>query len=114
MQKLLTRLPKFKIKSKIPPSLPQTPGIYIFFNNLKVIYIGKAINLKRRISSYFDLKLEAKTARIVKEANFISYIKVASELEALLLSRIRDEAHRFARRYHHHLISKVYKNEIPA
>ena len=33
--------------------VPQTPGIYKFFADNKIIYIGKAINLKKRVSSYF-------------------------------------------------------------
>jgi excinuclease ABC subunit C len=47
--------------------------------------VGKAINLKRRVSSYFDLNLEIKTARMISEATHLSYIQVGSELEALLL-----------------------------
>lgn len=57
----------------------------MFFKKRVPIYIGKAINLKRRISSYFDLELETKTARMVRAADEISFIQVDSELEALLL-----------------------------
>ena len=85
MQDLLEKLPKIKIVPETKRELPQTPGIYIFFNDLVPIYIGKAVNLKRRISSYFDLELEPKTARMINEANYLSYIKVTSELESLLL-----------------------------
>lgn len=49
------------------------------------IYIGKALNLKRRVSSYFDLELEVKTARMIHEAQELSFVQVGSELEALLL-----------------------------
>jgi len=85
MQKLLEKLPKINIRHKAPKDLPQTPGIYVFFKSLKPIYIGKAVNLKRRILSYFDLELEPKTARMIAEADFVSYIRVTNELEALLL-----------------------------
>ena len=38
--------------------VPQTPGIYKFFADNKIIYIGKAINLKRRVSSYFGSSVQ--------------------------------------------------------
>ena len=40
--------------------VPNTPGVYKFFNNHEIIYIGKAKNLKKRVSSYFGnhLKIE--------------------------------------------------------
>jgi excinuclease ABC subunit C len=85
MEKLLEGLPKIKITHNFYKELPETPGIYVYFKDKKVIYVGKAINLKRRISSYFDLDLETKTARMISEATNLSYIKVTSELEALLL-----------------------------
>jgi excinuclease ABC subunit C len=91
MQKLLENLPKITIRriEGLRPdffkSLPETAGIYCYFNQGKVIYVGKAINLKRRVTSYFDLDLEVKTARMISEATDISFIQVGSELEALLL-----------------------------
>ncbi len=91
MQKYLEDLPKIEIikqateKPGLTKHLPETPGIYSFFDNEKVIYIGKAINIKRRVASYFDLDLDTKTDRMVTEAKFLSFIQVTSELEALLL-----------------------------
>jgi len=85
MTDLLKKLPKLKISPKIYRELPENAGIYVFFNKSLPIYIGKAINLKRRVSSYFDLDLGIKTSRMVKEAQTLSFIKVSSELEALLL-----------------------------
>ena len=85
MQDYLRKLPKIKITSELRKDLPETPGVYIFFSQTKPIYIGKAINLKRRVSSYFDLHLEPKTAGMVKNAEELSFIKVSSELESLLL-----------------------------
>jgi len=85
MQNLLTRLPKIRITSKIYLDLPESPGVYIYFKNNLPIYVGKAINLKRRISSYFAFNLEPKTKRLMDDAEYISYIKVSSEFEALLL-----------------------------
>jgi excinuclease ABC subunit C len=90
MQKLLESLPKIQLRqtrgsrSVSPKGLPETAGIYVFFKEAMPIYIGKAINLKRRVSSYFDLDLEVKTARMIAESTHISFIQVSSELEALL------------------------------
>ena len=85
MFKKLQTLAKIPIQDEFYRKLPQTPGIYIFWKKNTPIYIGKAVNLKNRISSYFSLKLEPKTSKMISEADFLSYIKVASELEALLL-----------------------------
>ena len=66
--------------------VPQTPGVYIFRDdNGKPLYVGKAKNLKSRLSSYLAKTLRAKTKNMVSEPNQISYIEVSSELEALLL-----------------------------
>ena len=85
MGNLVEKLRKIPITPKFYKTLPESPGVYVYFYDEKPIYIGKAVNLKRRVSSYFDIDLEPKTARMISEANFFSYIKVTSELEALLL-----------------------------
>lgn len=85
MEKLLENLPKLPSEVSTAKTLPESAGIYAFFRNTTPIYIGKAINLKRRVSSYFDLHLEPKTEAMVSESKTISYIQVTSELEALLL-----------------------------
>lgn len=85
MQKLLESLPKILITPDFYRQIPETAGVYSYFHNGNVIYVGKAINLKKRISSYFDLDLDIKTARMISEATHLSYIQVDSELEALLL-----------------------------
>ncbi len=70
--------------------LPKNPGVYIF-KDLRgtVIYVGKAINLKNRISSYFSSSAEKswKTASIKLSVEKIDYIVCLSEREALLLER---------------------------
>ncbi|OGM87659.1 hypothetical protein A2594_01265 [Candidatus Woesebacteria bacterium RIFOXYD1_FULL_41_28] len=78
-------LPKTKLSPRFYLDLPENPGVYIYFKDKTPIYIGKAINLKKRVASYFRLTLEVKTKRMIEEADAISYIKVVSELEALLL-----------------------------
>lgn len=66
--------------------LPQTPGIYQFLSEKKeILYIGKAINLKKRVSSYLSTSLELKTSRLVQRIKFIKIIPVIYEFEALLL-----------------------------
>jgi excinuclease ABC subunit C len=67
--------------------LPQQPGIYQFFDNSEtVIYIGKAKNLKKRVSSYFSKQHEhRKTALLVRNIADIKHMVVASEQDALLL-----------------------------
>lgn len=85
MQKLLEDLGKVPAKRDSAKRFPEGAGIYTFFKGTKPIYIGKAINLKRRVLSYFDLDLEPKTKRMVSEADHLSFILVTNELEALLL-----------------------------
>mgnify|MGYP001335231410 CR=1 FL=1 len=85
MTDLLKKLTIIRIVPDFHKTLPESAGIYVFIKEGSPIYIGKAINLRRRVSSYFDLDLEVKTARMIKEAREFSYIQVTSELEALLL-----------------------------
>ncbi|MFI5241082.1 MAG: UvrB/UvrC motif-containing protein [Microgenomates group bacterium] len=85
MENPITKLKKIPKTEKVYKFFPETPGIYIFWQKGAAIYIGKAINLQRRVSSYFDINLEVKTNRMVAEADSLSFIKVTSELEALLL-----------------------------
>lgn len=68
--------------------LPQLPGVYLYKDaENKVIYVGKARNLKKRVASYFkkDLLTGEKTKRLIKESDQIDYIVTESEMEALLL-----------------------------
>ena len=68
-------------------TLPQEPGVYQYFDkNDLIIYIGKAINLKRRVSSYFNKTHDSNKTRIlVKNIVRIEHIVVESEMDALLL-----------------------------
>lgn len=69
-------------------SLPDLPGVYKYYNNdLELIYVGKAKNLKKRVSSYFvkGTGLNYKTKRMVKEIQKIEITIVENELDALLL-----------------------------
>ena len=67
--------------------LPDKPGVYQYFNEKgAIIYVGKAKNLKKRVTSYFSKTLENnKTRLLVKAICDIQYIVVDTELDALLL-----------------------------
>lgn len=70
---------------KVKNEFPETPGVYIFKSSGKIIYIGKAKNLKKRVLSYFNKNAGSKAEKIVNEADELDYIVVNSEREALLL-----------------------------
>lgn len=68
--------------------MPQTPGVYLMHDSHDdVIYVGKAINLKRRVSSYFrqSTKKSLKIQSMVSNVSRFEYILTDSELEALIL-----------------------------
>ncbi|MFI3267090.1 MAG: excinuclease ABC subunit UvrC [Rikenellaceae bacterium] len=67
--------------------LPNNPGVYRFLDsNEVVIYVGKAKNLKKRVSSYFKANVEnRKVAALVRHIKDIKYVVVESESDALLL-----------------------------
>jgi DNA polymerase-3 subunit epsilon len=65
--------------------LPELPGIYIFKNAKdKILYIGKAKSLKRRVRNYFSSNAERKTKKIIRAASKLEHIVTNSELTALL------------------------------
>lgn len=68
-------------------SLPETPGIYQFLDRSgTIIYVGKAKNLKRRVSSYFNRTIEdPKTRILVRHIHDIKHMIVETEIDALLL-----------------------------
>ncbi|WP_299578483.1 excinuclease ABC subunit UvrC [uncultured Sunxiuqinia sp.] len=67
--------------------LPDQPGIYQYFDNTgKIIYVGKAKNLKKRVASYFSKNHEnRKTALLVRAIADIKHLVVETEQDALLL-----------------------------
>lgn len=67
--------------------LPNDPGVYQFYDaEGKILYVGKAKNLKKRVSSYFNKKQEyGKTRVLVKKIREIRHIVVPTESDALLL-----------------------------
>ena len=74
-----------KIKEKLK-LLTTEPGCYLMKDETgKVIYVGKAKNLKRRVSSYFNREHTGKTKALVQNIKNFEYIVTASEVESLLL-----------------------------
>ncbi|MBD5199189.1 MAG: excinuclease ABC subunit C [Bacteroidales bacterium] len=75
-----------ELKEKIS-ILPDTPGVYMYFDSEgKVIYVGKAKNLKRRVSSYFNRTHESlRTNLLVRAIVDMKYIVVPTEQDALNL-----------------------------
>ncbi len=71
----------------IAPALPAVPGIYKYYNeDNQLIYVGKAKNLKKRISSYFNKNITGyKTYELVRRISKIEYTIVNSEQDAFLL-----------------------------
>ncbi|MGB5244685.1 MAG: excinuclease ABC subunit UvrC [Lutimonas sp.] len=68
-------------------SLPEMPGVYQFYDkNRKILYVGKAKDLKKRVSSYFTkAHVNGKTRVLVKKIAHIEHIVVNTEADALLL-----------------------------
>ena len=89
-----------------PPSgtIPATPGSYQFKDREgRVIYVGKAKNLRSRLSNYFQnpRKLPTRTRQMIETADSVEWIQVANEVEALMLefSLIQRHKPRFNVRY---------------
>ena len=69
--------------------VPNTPGVYKFFNNHEIIYIGKAKNLKKRVSSYFGKShKDRKTSQIRFLSDKVETFTTKNEVEALLLEQM--------------------------
>ena len=76
----------FDIKAELK-KLPDSPGVYIMHDKAdNIIYVGKAINLKRRVSSYFQSKPRSpKIEKMISLIDHFEYIMVESEMEAFVL-----------------------------
>jgi excinuclease ABC subunit C len=101
-------LPKSQVEfflraaEKVRTSFPETPGVYLFQDKLgRVIYVGKAKNLRARASHYF-LKAAAedsRTSQLVLEAYDVDYVEADSEVDALLMEArlVKDTQPKFNR-----------------
>lgn len=77
--------------------LPAKPGVYLFKNSRgRVIYVGKAVNLRSRVASYFRESGHEgeKTARLARSIHDLDFIITANELEALLLESTLIKKHK--------------------
>ena len=80
-----------RLPPNLPPEdfdrLPEKPGVYYFYNQVnKVIYVGKAINLKKRVASHFSgHKITSQRQNFLRDIYSISFEICATELMALLL-----------------------------
>ncbi|AWG22129.1 DNA polymerase III subunit epsilon [Flavobacterium faecale] len=83
--------PDQRLPPNLPPEdfeqLPEKPGIYYFYNKLrKVVYVGKAVNLKKRVASHFTgHKITPQRQNFLRDIHAISFEICATELIALLL-----------------------------
>ena len=72
--------------TSILKTIPTSPGVYQYFDESgEIIYVGKAKNLKRRVSSYFNKEQTGKTRLLVSKIADIRFTVVGSEAEAFLL-----------------------------
>ena len=80
---------------KILPSLPKEPGVYRYFDkNGTLLYVGKAKNIRNRVSSYFSGKpANQKTTELVSRVHKIEYTIVPSEADALFLENTLIKKH---------------------
>ena len=82
---MIARTPQIELKLK---NLPTSPGVYIFRSvSDKIIYIGKAKNLRNRVRTYFQAsgRFDPKTERMLSRAVDFDLMVTESEIEALIL-----------------------------
>ncbi|MDE0131675.1 MAG: excinuclease ABC subunit UvrC [bacterium] len=80
-----------------PPSveIPDAPGAYLFRDgHARVIYVGKAKSLRKRVASYFGRELHARTSAMVESAADVDWIVASSEVEAIMLEYSLIKQHR--------------------
>ncbi|MDE0232242.1 MAG: excinuclease ABC subunit UvrC [bacterium] len=80
-----------------PPSveIPDAPGAYLFRDGHgRVIYVGKAKSLRKRVVSYFGRELHARTSAMVESARDVDWIVASSEVEAIMLEYSLIKQHR--------------------
>ena len=87
-------------KLKLTSTLPRGPGVYLFRDDGgRVLYVGKAVNLRRRVRSYFTGDERRKVGQLLRETATIDHVETAGELEAAVLEvrLIHELAPRFNR-----------------
>ncbi len=89
-EKIAAAIGKARVPHNLQPdlisSLPECPGVYVFYGeNSEKLYIGKSINIKKRVMSHFSSSETGKALRIAEEVRDIEVIPTTGELGALLL-----------------------------
>ena len=79
----------------VAKSIPEKPGVYQFYNKEdKIIYVGKAKNLKKRVLSYFQSKKHSKkTLHLINSIHNLKHIVVPTESDALILENTLIKEH---------------------
>jgi DNA polymerase III subunit epsilon len=96
-------LKKGSKEANLPPNLPKeqyealpsNPGVYYFYDEKgKIIYVGKAVNIRKRVLSHFSgTNLSAKRQDFMREIHHVSFESTATELMALILESIEIKKH---------------------
>lgn len=71
-------------KEKIK-NIPDNPGVYLFYKDKELLYVGKATSLKSRVRSYLNPKTSRPIETLINEINIVKYKETESVLEALIL-----------------------------
>ncbi|MFO7710539.1 MAG: excinuclease ABC subunit UvrC [Candidatus Woesearchaeota archaeon] len=75
-------------------NLPNEPGCYLFKDETdRIIYVGKAKNISKRVNSYFQKELDPKTEALVSHIDSVDFIVTRSEVEALILENTLIKRH---------------------
>jgi len=85
-----------------PPSIPDAPGVYLFRDaDGRVIYVGKATSLRKRLTSYWGKPLHPRTEAMMAAADSVEWIVASNEVDALMLeyNLIKEHLPRFNIRY---------------
>ena len=90
----LVTMTQFSLKQQVA-SLPNEPGVYQYYNTAgEIIYVGKAKDLKKRVSSYFRKKVDSrKTKNLVNAIESLKHIVVPTESDALILENTLIKEH---------------------
>jgi excinuclease UvrABC nuclease subunit len=98
-----------------PSNIPEHPGVYRFYNAKdKIIYVGKAKNLKNRLSNYFQANLATKTYRMVHEAVRVDWTIVSTELEALALNLVGSSNINLSTTFNSRMTSPIHTLRYPS
>ncbi|MBW1992445.1 MAG: excinuclease ABC subunit C, partial [Deltaproteobacteria bacterium] len=90
-------VPSYPALMEALPRTPKSPGVYLFKDKAgRVLYVGKAANLRHRLSAYLKdpLRHDPKTALMLRKAAGVDFLLTATEREALILERNLIKEHR--------------------